>query len=134
MYVLRVPWAVTKRQQRRLLQQQSFGLGQYIPLHTLALLLGLVFCVAAPLMSPIALLYFVTVNLTQRYQWLYTFSHPYEGAGRMWSTLFHQVGENMYGYCIPWFVAMTLGPAIGGGFAFCACPHKLQWCSCPVAC
>jgi hypothetical protein len=91
MYILRVPWAVTKRQQRRLLQQQSFGLGQYIPLHTLALLLGLVFCVAAPLMSPIALLYFVTVNLTQRYQWLYTFTHPYEGAGRMWGTLFHQV-------------------------------------------
>jgi hypothetical protein len=62
-----------------------------LPLHTLVLLLGLVFCVASPLIAPVTLLYFVSSSVTQRYQWIYIYRHPYEGAGTLWRQVFNQV-------------------------------------------
>jgi hypothetical protein len=66
-------------------------LGYTLPLHTLVLLLGLVFCVASPLIAPVTLLYFVSSSVAQRYQWIYIYRHPYEGAGTLWRQVFTQV-------------------------------------------
>ena len=74
-YLLRLQLADTPRQRRRLWSEQQLG-RDVLPLHTLVLLLGLVFCVAWPLMVPVTLLYFVSSSVTQRYQWIYIYWHP----------------------------------------------------------
>lgn len=91
-YLLRLQLADTPRQRRRLWSEQQQLLGYVLPLHTLVLLLGLVFCVASPLIAPVTLLYFVSSSVTQRYQWIYIYRHPYEGAGMLWRQVFNQVG------------------------------------------
>lgn len=92
-YLLRLQLADTPRQRRRLWSEQQQLLGYVLPLHTLVLLLGLVFCVASPLIAPVTLLYFVSSSVTQRYQWIYIYRHPYEGAGTLWRQVFNQVGR-----------------------------------------
>jgi hypothetical protein len=82
----------TPRQRQRLWAEQQQLLGYVLPLHTLVLLLGLVFCVASPLIAPVTLLYFVSASVAQRYQWIYIYRHPYEGAGTLWRQVFNQVG------------------------------------------
>jgi hypothetical protein len=109
-YLLRLPLADTPRQQRRLWAEQQTLLGYTLPLHTLVLLLGLVFCVASPLIAPVTLLYFVSSSVAQRYQWIYIYRHPYEGAGTLWRQVFTQVRRQMHhgiGCCC--VVAMAFG-------------------------
>jgi hypothetical protein len=53
----------------------------------MALVLGLAFCAVAPLIAPVALLYFVLCGAAQRYQMAYVLSRPYEASGRMWSSV-----------------------------------------------
>lgn len=72
-YLLRLQLADSPRQRRRLWADQQQLLGYVLPLHTLVLLLGLVFCVASPLIAPVALLYFVSASIAQRYQWIYIY-------------------------------------------------------------
>jgi len=90
-YLLRLQLADTPRQRQRLWSEQQTLLGYVLPLHTLVLLLGLVFCVASPLIAPVTLLYFISSSVTQRYQWIYIYRHPYEGAGTLWRQVFNQV-------------------------------------------
>jgi hypothetical protein len=90
-YLLRLQLADTPRQRQRLWSEQQWLLGYVLPLHTLVLLLGLVFCVASPLIAPVTLIYFVVASVTQRYQWIYIYRHPYEGAGTLWRQVFNQV-------------------------------------------
>lgn len=91
-YLLRLQLVDTPRQRRRLWSEQQQLLGYVLPLHTLVLLLALVFCVASPLIAPVTLLYFVSASVTQRYLWIYIYTHPYEGAGTLWRQVFSQVG------------------------------------------
>jgi hypothetical protein len=90
-YLLRLPLAESPRARRRLWAEQQLLLGYVLPLHTLVLLLGLVFCVASPIIAPVTLLYFVAASVAQRYQWIYIYRHPYEGAGMLWRQVFTQV-------------------------------------------
>ncbi|WIA40901.1 hypothetical protein OEZ86_004562 [Tetradesmus obliquus] len=96
LYLLQLQLADSPRQRRRLWSNQQQLLGRVLPLHTLVLLLGLVFCVASPLIAPFTLLYFVSSALCQRYQWLYVYRHPYEGAGTLWKQVFTQVMVAIY--------------------------------------
>lgn len=88
---MRIQLADTPRQRQRLWSDQQQLLGYVLPQHTLVLLLGLVFCVASPLIAPVTLLYFVSASVTQRYSWIYIYRHPYEGAGTLWRQVFSQV-------------------------------------------
>jgi hypothetical protein len=91
LYLLQLQLADSPRQRKRLWANQQQLLGRVLPLHTLTLLLGLVFCVASPLIAPFTLLYFVSSSVCQRYMWLYVYRHPYEGAGTLWRQVFTQV-------------------------------------------
>lgn len=91
MFLFRLQLANSPRQKRRLWANQQQMLGWVLPLHTLVLLLGLVFCVASPLIAVFTLMYFVSATVCQRYQWLYVYGHPYEGAGTLWKQVFTQV-------------------------------------------
>jgi hypothetical protein len=99
--MLQLPLADSPRQRRRLWSNQQQLLGRVLPLHTLTLLLGLVFCVASPLIAPFTLLYFVSSSICQRYMWLYVYRHPYEGAGTLWKQVFTQVSSTMLWYKLP---------------------------------
>lgn len=94
-YLLRLQLVDTPRQRRRLWSEQQQLLGYVLPLHTLVLLLVLVFCVASPLIAPVTLLYFLSASVTQRYLWIYIYRHPYEGAGMLWRQVFNQVGRSL---------------------------------------
>lgn len=96
MYLFRLQLANSPRQRRRLWANQQQMLGWVLPLHTLVLLLGLVFCVASPLIAVFTLMYFVSATVCQRYQWLYVYRHPYEGAGTLWKQVFRQVGLELW--------------------------------------
>lgn len=91
MYLFKLQLADSPRQRRRLWANQEMMFGLVLPLHTLTLLLGLVFCVASPLIAPFTLLYFVSSTVCERYQWMYVYKHPYEGAGTLWKRVFMQV-------------------------------------------
>eukprot|EP00879_Flechtneria_rotunda_P006438 GHRR01006767.1.p1 GENE.GHRR01006767.1~~GHRR01006767.1.p1 ORF type:complete len:1002 (+),score=295.37 GHRR01006767.1:144-3149(+) len=95
-YLFRLQLADSPRQRRRLWADQQQMLGRHLPLHTLVLLLGLVFCVASPLIAPVTLLYFASNTICQRYQWLYVYKHPYEGAGTLWKQVFTQAVVAVY--------------------------------------
>lgn len=49
----------------------------------MAILLGLGFCVVAPLIAPIALLYFLICTLIGKYQMVYVFSESFQSGGRV---------------------------------------------------
>jgi hypothetical protein len=50
--------------------------GQTIPQHTLAFVIGLTYCIIAPLVLPFALLYFVFYYIVYRYLFLYVIDQP----------------------------------------------------------
>ena len=54
-----------------------------VPDHTMAILLGLGFCVVAPLIAPIALLYFLICTLIGKYQMVYVFTPSFQSGGRV---------------------------------------------------
>lgn len=54
-----------------------------VPDHTMAILLGLGFCVVAPLIAPIALLYFLVCTLIGKYQMVYVFTPSFQSGGRV---------------------------------------------------
>lgn len=58
-----------------------------VPDHTMAILLGLGFCVVAPLIAPIALLYFLVCTLIGKYQMVYVFTPSFQSGGRVSLTL-----------------------------------------------
>lgn len=67
--------------------KQRVWMGQYMdygyqtPDITIAILLGLVFCVIAPLITPVAFLFFVATSELFKYQLLYVFSQQFESGG-----------------------------------------------------
>lgn len=83
--------AATPRARRRLWEHQEVYFGSRVADHTIIMLLGLTFCIINPIIVPFCLLYFVIVNITERYQFIYVFKQAYESGGKLWSSAFVQV-------------------------------------------
>lgn len=81
----------TERAKQRLWRDQQMTYGTLIPGDSIAMLLGLVFCVVCPIITPIALLYFAITYLIWKYQMLYVYGQPYQTGGRLWMRVFDQV-------------------------------------------
>jgi hypothetical protein len=77
--------AATERAKTRLWANQMQMFGTATTDHVMAALFGIVFCIQAPLITPICLYYFFVTLLIEKYQTLYVFSRPYESGGRMWA-------------------------------------------------
>ncbi|KAK9804434.1 hypothetical protein WJX72_012500 [[Myrmecia] bisecta] len=83
--------AATERAKARLWQNQTMAYGDQVPDHTIAILLGLVFCIINPLICPVALVYFIVTSITEKYNLLYVFQPKYQSGGKVWRQVFEQV-------------------------------------------
>ena len=54
-----------------------------VPQHTITILLGLVFCIMNPIISPVCLIYFLIVTGTEKYNLLYVYTYQYQSGGRV---------------------------------------------------
>ena len=57
-----------KKHRYRLWAKQQHTFGTYVANHSMVVLLGLSYCVVAPLIAPFCLLYFLLATLAQKYQ------------------------------------------------------------------
>eukprot|EP00891_Asterochloris_glomerata_P001750 jgi/Astpho2/1750/Aster-04171 len=94
-YYFRSAIATTARAKQRLWEEQDMDYGTEIPDHTFTILLGLAFCIVAPLITPICLLYFLVCTLIGKYQLVYVFSEKYQTGGKVWRQVFEQVLVSM---------------------------------------
>eukprot|EP00887_Chlorella_sp_A99_P001230 scaffold14.g1230.t1 len=91
LFLTRTLLCATERAKARLWQGQTFDYGTKIPDSTIAILLGLVFCVICPIIAPLALLCLAFELLLMKYQLLWVFSAEYESGGKAWPIAFNQV-------------------------------------------
>ncbi|KAG2494802.1 hypothetical protein HYH03_007045 [Edaphochlamys debaryana] len=64
--------------------------------HMMALFLGLVMSCMNPIVCPAALAYFIAGYVGETYNNIYVYRRQYDGAGRLWSTIFNQVMVALY--------------------------------------
>eukprot|EP00198_Chlamydomonas_reinhardtii_P005760 XP_001695096.1 ERD4-related membrane protein [Chlamydomonas reinhardtii] len=89
-------FAGSPRARERMWMNQSARYGILVPDHTMAMLLGLVFCCMNPIVCPAALAYFIVASVGERYNFIYVYRQPYESAGRMWKTVYNQIMVGLY--------------------------------------
>lgn len=75
----------TQRAKDRLWHPKPLLLGAVVSRHTLAMFLGLVFCIVNPFIVPVALIYFSLMLLFNRYKTLYTKTECYQSGGQLWT-------------------------------------------------
>lgn len=73
--------AHTERAKARLWEEQYVDYGWEVPDACVTMLLGLVFCVIQPLMTPIALVYFLVNSCLYKYQLIYVHKPQFESGG-----------------------------------------------------
>ncbi|GMH40978.1 hypothetical protein BSKO_08888 [Bryopsis sp. KO-2023] len=103
---LRIPklaifWFLSKfvgseRAKNRLWQNQTMCYGEFVPHHTLVILLGLVFSTVNPLILPVATLYFFVNMLYWRYDMLYVYKPSYQSGGKLWIEVFDHVLAGLF--------------------------------------
>ncbi|KAG2426182.1 hypothetical protein HXX76_013163 [Chlamydomonas incerta] len=94
-------WVLSKfagspRARERMWMNQFQFYGKTVPDHTIAMLLGLVFCCMNPIVCPAALSYFLVACVGERYNVIYVYRPQYESAGRLWKTIYSQIMVAMY--------------------------------------
>ena len=67
----------------RVWQTQHINYGVSVVDDTVAILLGLVYCVIAPIITPIALAYFLICSLLYKYNAVYVFSPRFQSGGHV---------------------------------------------------
>ncbi|KAK9859822.1 hypothetical protein WJX84_005942 [Apatococcus fuscideae] len=83
-FKLRTAFSYSERSRTRLWQNQHMNYGSDVPDHTIAILLGLEFCLMEPLITVVGLLYFLATLIVYKYQMLYVFAPKYQNGGKMW--------------------------------------------------
>lgn len=73
--------AHTERAKARLWEEQYVDYGWEVPDSCVTMLLGLVYCLIQPLMTPIALLYFIVNSCLYKYQLIYVHKPQFESGG-----------------------------------------------------
>ncbi|GMH37685.1 hypothetical protein BSKO_05558 [Bryopsis sp. KO-2023] len=82
--------AATERSKNRLWQEQEMKYGDVVPDHTMVILLGLTFSSVNPIVTLVALLFFVVSIMVWRYQMLYVYQESYQSGGKIWKEVFQQ--------------------------------------------
>jgi len=54
-----------------------------MPQHTITILLGLVFCIMNPIITPVCLIYFLIITVTEKYNLLYVYTFEYQSGGQV---------------------------------------------------
>ncbi|CAK0785988.1 hypothetical protein CVIRNUC_009201 [Coccomyxa viridis] len=83
--------AATERAKARLWQRQIQKYGPVMPQHTITILLGLVFCIMNPIITPVCLIYFMIITVTEKYNLLYVYTFEYQSGGQLWPQVFGHV-------------------------------------------
>ncbi|KAG2435999.1 hypothetical protein HYH02_011712 [Chlamydomonas schloesseri] len=89
-------FAGSPRARERMWMNQVQFYGKVVPDHTIAMLLGLVFCCMNPIVCPAALSYFLVACVGERYNVIYVYRPQYESAGRLWKVIYNQIMVAVY--------------------------------------
>ncbi|GMH42492.1 hypothetical protein BSKO_10411 [Bryopsis sp. KO-2023] len=81
----------TARAKALLMKSCSIRYGREYGIVMLIFLIALAYSVTAPIIVPLALVFFMTSWLTWRYQVLYVFVRKYESGGKMWPFVFNRM-------------------------------------------
>lgn len=54
-----------------------------VPQHSIAILLGLVFCIMNPIITPVCLIYFLITTVAEKYNLLYVYTFGYQSGGQV---------------------------------------------------
>ena len=54
-----------------------------VPQHSITILLGLVFCIMSPIITPVCLIYFLITTVTAKYNLLYVYTFEYQSGGQV---------------------------------------------------
>ncbi|KAI8112616.1 hypothetical protein M9434_003937 [Picochlorum sp. BPE23] len=84
-FKLKLAIAATDNAKERLMKsKEAFKYGKIIPDDSIVFLLGLSFSIACPLIAPIALIYFATRYLVNKYNLVYRSEGNYQSGGQSW--------------------------------------------------
>ncbi|KAG2424686.1 hypothetical protein HXX76_014262 [Chlamydomonas incerta] len=108
-------FAGSPRARERMWMNQFQFYGRTVPDHTIAMLLGLVFCCMNPLVCPAALSYFLAACVGERYNVIYVYRPQYESAGRLWKTVYNQIMVAVYVMLLAMIALMAI-KRFGGVF------------------
>lgn len=74
---------MTSRAKARLRESASMGMlyGTVVPADTIAVLLGVTFCLISPIIAPLALLYFMTSYLVSKYNLIMVAKERFQSGG-----------------------------------------------------
>ena len=67
---------------RRTVRMLSSFIPVQMPQHTITILLGLVFCIMNPIITPVCLIYFLITTVTEKYNLLYVYTFEYQSGGQ----------------------------------------------------
>lgn len=90
-FTLKSKTAGTHEAKQRAWSEQYATYGNEMAFHTMAILLGLVYCVIQPVMAAMVLLYFITAYAFAKYQSIYVMRPAYESGGLIWQKVHNQV-------------------------------------------
>jgi hypothetical protein len=82
--------ATDSAKQRILARKSNFNYGKMVPDDSMVFLLGLAFSIACPLIAPIALIYYGTRYLVNKYNLVYRIEEVYQSGGQIWLRVFDQ--------------------------------------------
>ena len=82
--------ATDSAKQRILASKSNFNYGKMVPDDSMVFLLGLAFSIACPLIAPIALIYYGTRYLVNKYNLVYRIEEVYQSGGQIWLRVFDQ--------------------------------------------
>lgn len=54
-----------------------------VPQHSITILLGLVFCIMNPIITPVCLIYFLITTVAEKYNLLYVYTFEYQSGGKV---------------------------------------------------
>jgi hypothetical protein len=83
LFWLKARLACTPRRRAALTTPPPVEYGALVPNDTIAALLGVTFCTICPLIAPVALLYFATAYIVQKYQAMFVNGEAYQGGGQV---------------------------------------------------
>jgi hypothetical protein len=107
-YTLRRNITSSDKARDKLWMNQETLLGEMIVSHTMTIMIGIIFCCQAPIITGMCLYYFILNTAFEIYNVNYVFDKVYENNGSIWHTIFSQIMVGVYIFELMMFLQLGL--------------------------
>jgi hypothetical protein len=107
-YTLRRNITSSDKARDKLWMNQETLLGEMIVSHTMTIMIGIIFCCQAPIITGMCLYYFILNTAFEIYNVNYVFDKVYENNGSIWHTKFSQIMVGVYIFELMMFLQLGL--------------------------